>query len=76
MTIEVVILIESQRERETLNFLDETIYLIIVFKIDLFFVLFWEELPRKSTPENLELFRFKILLLMHQMLFKRIKLTE
>ena len=35
-----------------------------------------EDLPRKSTPENLELFRFKILLLMHQMLFMRIKLTE
>ena len=37
--------------------LDEIIYLIVVFKKVLFFVLLRQELPNKSTSETLESFR-------------------
>ena len=51
-------------KRSTSNLLDETIYSIVVFKIDMFFVLLMEELPNNSTSENLESFRLKKLLSM------------
>ena len=44
--------------RGTSNLLDETIYSIVVFKINVFFELLKEELPNNSTSENLESFRF------------------
>ena len=53
---------QKESKRGTSNLLDERICLIVVFKIDVFFVLLKEELPNKSTFENLESFRFKILL--------------
>ena len=52
------------------------IYSIVVFKIDVFCVLLKEELPNKSTSEDLESFRFKILLSIFQMLFMRISLSS
>ena len=69
---------EYQKESKigTSNILDETIYSIVVFKINSFFVLLKEELPNNSTSENLESFRFKILLSMFRMLFMRIKLSS
>ena len=68
----------SQKElkKGTSILLDETIYSIVVFKIDVFFVLLKEELPNNSTSENLESFRFKILLSMFRMLFMRINLSS
>ena len=63
-------------KRETSNLLDGTIYSIAVFKIDVYFVLLKEELPNNSTSENLESFRFKILLSMFRMLFMRINLSS
>ena len=60
---------QEESKRGTSNLLDETIYSIVVFKIDVFFVLLKEELPNNSTSENLESFRFKILLM-------RIKLSS
>ena len=48
----------------------------MVFKIDVFFVLLKEELPNKSTSENLGSFRVKILLSMFRMLFMRINLSS
>ena len=68
---------EYQKESKigTSNILDETIYSIVVFKINSFFVLLKEELPNNSTSENLESFRFKILS-MFRMLFMRIKLSS
>ena len=48
----------------TSDLLDEAILSIVVFKINVFFVLLKEELPNNSTSENLESFRFKILLSM------------
>ena len=67
---------EYQREskRGTTNLLDDTIYLIAVFKTDAFFVLLKEELP--STSENPKSFRFKILLSMFRMLCMRINLSS
>ena len=65
---------DPESKRGTSNLLDEMIYSIVVFKIDVFFVLLKEELPNKSTSENLESFRFKILLSMFKMLFIRIDL--
>ena len=67
---------EYQKESKsgTSDLLDETIYSIVVFKINLFFVLLKEKLPNDSISENLELFRFKILLSMFEMLFMRINL--
>ena len=63
---------QKESKRGTSNLLDETIYSIAVFEIDVFFVLFKEEVPNNSTSENLESFRFKLLLPMFQMLFTRI----
>ena len=45
---------DQESKRGVSNFLDETICLIVVFKIDVFFVLSKEELPNNSTSENLE----------------------
>ena len=64
-------------KRGTSILLDETIYSIRVFKINgVFFVLLKDELPNNSTSENLESFRFKILLSVFQMLFMRIILSS
>ena len=52
---------QKESKRGTSNLLDETIYSIVVCKINVFFVLLKEELPNNSTSENLESFRFKIL---------------
>ena len=67
---------QDESKRGTSNLLDETIYSTVVFKIDVFFVLLKEELPNNSTSENLESFRFKILLSMFRMLFMRINLSS
>ena len=67
---------QEESKRGTSNLLDETIYSIVVFKIVVFFVLLKVELPNNSTSENLESFRFKILLSMFQMLFLRINLSS
>ena len=67
---------QEELKRGTSILLDETIYSIVVFKIDVFFVLLKEKLPSNSTSENLESFRFKILLSMFQMLFMRINLSS
>ena len=66
----------EELKKGTSILLDETIYSIVVFKIDVFFVLLKEELPNNSTSENLESFRFKILLSMFRMLFMRINLSS
>ena len=52
---------QKESKRGTSNLLDETIYSIVVCKINVFFVLLNEELPNNSTSEKLESFRFKIL---------------
>ena len=44
----------------TPNIFDETIYSIVVFKINVFFVLLKEQLPDKGTTENLDSFRSKV----------------
>ena len=62
---------QNELKRTASNLLDETIYSIAVFKIDLFLVLLKEELPNNSTSENLESFRFKTLLSMSRMLVMR-----
>ena len=62
---------QNELKRTASNLLDETIYSIAVFKIDLFLVLLKAELPNNSTSENLESFRFKTLLSMSRMLFMR-----
>ena len=67
---------QKESKRGTSNLLDETIYSIAVFKIDIFFVLLKEELPNNSTSKNIESFKFKILLSMLQMLFMRINLSS
>ena len=67
---------QKESKRGTSNLLDETIYSIVVFKINVFFVLLKEELPNNSTSENLESFRFKILLSMFEMLLMRINLSS
>ena len=67
---------QKESKRGTSNLLDETTYSIVVFKIDVFFVLLKEELPNNSTSENLESFKFKILLSMFRMLFIRINLSS
>ena len=66
----------QESKRGTSNLLDEMIYSIMMFDIDIFFVLLKEELPNNSSSENLESFRFKILLSMLQMLFIRINLPS
>ena len=63
-------------DQELLNLLYETIDSIEAFKIGLFFVLLKEELPNKSTSENLQSFRFKMPLSMFGMLFMRINLSS
>ena len=60
----------------TSNILDETIYSIVVFKINVFFVLLKEELPNNGTSENLESIRFKRMLSVFRMLFMRINLSS
>ena len=67
--------INQELIKGTSNILDETIYSIVVFKINVFFVLLKEQLPGKGTTENLDSFRSKILLLMFRMLFMRINLS-
>ena len=67
---------QEESKRGTSNLLNETIYSIALFKIDVFFVLLKEELPNNSTSENLESCRFKILLSMFRMLFMRINLSS
>ena len=67
---------QKESKRGTSNLLDETIYSIAVFEIDVFFALFKEEVPNNSTSENLESFRFKILLSMFRMLFMKINLSS
>ena len=67
---------QKESKRGTSNFLDETLYSIVVFKIHVFFILLKEDLPNNSTSENLELFRFKILFSMFQILFMRVSLSS
>ena len=67
---------QKDSKRGTSNLLDETIYSIAVFEIDVFFVLIKEQVPNNSTSENLESFRFKILFSMFRMLFMKIKLSS
>ena len=45
---------QKESKRGTSNLLDETIYSIMVFKINVFFVLLKEELANNSTSENLK----------------------
>ena len=45
---------QEESKRATSNLLNETTYLIVVFKIDVFFVFLKEELTNNSTSENLE----------------------
>ena len=42
---------QKELKRVTSNLLDETIYSIAVFKIDVFLILLREELPNNSTSE-------------------------
>ena len=67
---------QIESKRGTSNLLDETVYSIVVFTIDVFFVLSKKKLPNNSTSENLVSFRFKILLPMFRMLFMRINLSS
>ena len=67
---------KKESKRGTSNLLNETICSIVVFKIDVFFVLLKEKLPNNSTSKNLESIRFKILLSMFRMLSMRIKLSS
>ena len=67
---------QKESKRGTSYLLDETIYSIVVFKIDVFFVLLKEQLTNSSTSENLESFRFKILLSMFRILSMRINLSS
>ena len=48
----------------------------MVFKTNVFFESLKEELPNNSTSENLESFRFKILLPMFRLWFMRINLSS
>ena len=52
---------QEESKQGTSNLLDETIYSIVVFEIDVFCIV-KEELPNNSTSEKIESFRFKILL--------------
>ena len=67
---------QKESKRGTSNLLDERINSIRVFKIDLLFVLLNEKFPNNSTSENLESFRFKVLLSMFRMLLMRINLSS
>ena len=63
---------QKESKRGTSTFLDETIYSIVVFKVNIFFVLLKEELSNNNTSKNLESIRFERLLSMFRMLFMRI----
>ena len=67
---------QEESKKGTSNFLDETIYSIVVFKIYVFFIMLKEELPNNSTSKIPESFRFKMLLSMFRMLFMRINLSS
>ena len=67
---------QKESKRRNSNLLDETIYSILEFKVDVFFVFIKEELPNNSTSENLDSFRFKILLSKFRILFMRINLSS
>ena len=45
---------DPESKRGIWSLLDEMIYSIVVFKIDVFCVLLKEDLPNKSTSEGLE----------------------
>ena len=64
---------QKESKRGTSNLLDKTMYSIVVLKINVFCALLNEGLPNNSTSENLESFRFKILL---SMLFMKINLSS
>ena len=66
---------QKELKRGTLNLSYETTYLIMVFKINVSFVLLKEELPN-GTSENLESFRFEISLSMFQILLLTINLSS
>ena len=66
---------QKESKRGTSNLLDEMIYSIFEFKVDVFLILLKEELPNISTSQNLESLRFKILLSMLRMLFMRVNLS-
>lgn len=53
---------EIKKYANSYSLLDETIYLIMVSKIDVFFLLLKKELPNYCTSGNLESLRFKLLL--------------
>ena len=67
---------QKESKRGTSNILDETIYSIVVFKVNIFFVLLKEELSNNNTSKNLESIRFARLLSMFRMLFMRINLLS
>ena len=53
---------EIKKYANSYSLLDETIYLIMVSKIDVLFLLLKKELPNYCTSGNLESLRFKLLL--------------
>ena len=53
---------EIKKYANSYSLLDETIYLIMVSKIDVFLLLLKKELPNYCTSGNLESLRFKLLL--------------
>ena len=67
---------DQKSKRGTSDILDEMIYSTMVFKIDVFFELLKRELQNNSTFENLESFRFEILLSMFRIWFMRINLSS
>ena len=50
---------QKELKRRTSNLLDEMIYSIVVFEIDVFFILLKKELPNKSISENLDRLELK-----------------
>ena len=68
--------VKRNQNRGTSNLLYEAIYSIVVFKIDVIFIMLKEESPDNSASENLESLRFKILFSMFRMLFMRINLSS
>ena len=67
---------DQKSKRGKSNLLDNSIYFLVVFKINIFFVLLKEELSNNSTSQNLELFRFEIFLLMFHLLLMRTNLSS
>lgn len=67
---------DQKSKRGKSNLLGNSIYFLVVFKTNIFFVLLKEELSNNSTSQNLELFRFEILLLMFHMLLMRTNLSS